>query len=52
VPPWAAPALEWDSEVSRVHAELVEIGGAWTVSDDGLSRNGSYRSGGGFEVEV
>ncbi len=35
-------ALEWDSEVSRVHAELVEIGGAWTVSDDGLSRNGSF----------
>lgn len=38
-------ALEWDSEVSRVHAELVEIGGAWTVSDDGLSRNGSYVNG-------
>jgi pSer/pThr/pTyr-binding forkhead associated (FHA) protein len=35
-------ALDWDSEVSRVHAELVEIGGAWTVSDDGLSRNGSF----------
>ncbi|MBA2421542.1 MAG: FHA domain-containing protein [Thermoleophilaceae bacterium] len=35
-------SLDWDHEVSRVHAELVRIGGAWTISDDGLSRNGSY----------
>jgi pSer/pThr/pTyr-binding forkhead associated (FHA) protein len=35
-------ALDWDSEVSRVHAELEEVGGAWTVVDDGLSRNGSF----------
>lgn len=34
--------VEWDDEVSRVHAELEQIGGTWTVSDDGLSRNGSY----------
>ena len=34
--------VDWDNEVSRVHAELVHIGGAWTVSDDGLSRNGTY----------
>ncbi|MDQ3647336.1 MAG: FHA domain-containing protein [Actinomycetota bacterium] len=38
-------ALDWDGEVSRVHAELVRIGGAWTVSDDGLSLNGSYLNG-------
>lgn len=37
--------LEWDSEVSRVHAELECVGGAWTVSDDGLSRNGSFVNG-------
>jgi pSer/pThr/pTyr-binding forkhead associated (FHA) protein len=35
-------ALGWDSEVSRLHAELERIGGEWTVADDGLSRNGSY----------
>jgi len=34
--------VDWDHEVSRVHAELVHIGGAWTISDDGLSRNGTY----------
>jgi pSer/pThr/pTyr-binding forkhead associated (FHA) protein len=35
-------SLEWDTEVSRVHAELEKLGGAWTISDDGLSRNGTY----------
>ncbi len=35
-------ALPWDTEVSRLHAELECIGGEWTVSDDGLSRNGTY----------
>lgn len=34
--------LQWDTEVSRLHAELEQIGGEWTVSDDGLSRNGTY----------
>lgn len=38
-------ALEWDSEVSRLHAELESIGGDWTVSDDGLSRNGTHVNG-------
>ena len=28
-------ALEWDSEVSRAHALLQRIGGAWTLVDDG-----------------
>jgi pSer/pThr/pTyr-binding forkhead associated (FHA) protein len=38
-------ALEWDTEVSRLHAELQRIGGDWTVSDDGLSRNGTHLNG-------
>jgi pSer/pThr/pTyr-binding forkhead associated (FHA) protein len=37
--------LPWDEEVSRVHAVLEPIGGAWTLSDDGLSRNGSFVNG-------
>jgi DNA-binding CsgD family transcriptional regulator len=37
--------LDWDGEVSRAHAELQCVGGEWTVSDDGLSRNGSYVNG-------
>ena len=35
-------ALGWDTEVSRLHAELERIGGQWTISDDGLSRNGTF----------
>jgi hypothetical protein len=38
-------ALDWDSEVSRVHARLEEVGGDWAVVDDGLSRNGSWLNG-------
>ncbi len=38
-------ALEWDTEVSRVHAELECLGDEWTVADDGLSRNGSFLNG-------
>ena len=37
--------LEWDGEVSRLHAELEWIGGEWTVADDGLSQNGSFLNG-------
>ena len=37
--------LPWDTEVSRLHAELERMGGEWTVSDDGLSRNGTYVNG-------
>ncbi len=37
--------LGWDTEVSRVHAELERLGGAWTVVDDGLSRNGTWVNG-------
>src|ERR1051326_6840338 len=32
-------ALIWDSEVSRLHAELERLGDQWIVADDGLSRN-------------
>ena len=38
-------SLSWDTEVSRLHAELEAIAGEWTVSDDGLSRNGTYVNG-------
>jgi FHA domain/Bacterial regulatory proteins, luxR family/Aminoglycoside/hydroxyurea antibiotic resistance kinase len=38
-------ALEWDSEVSRVHAEFEQLAGEWTITDDGLSANGSYVNG-------
>jgi pSer/pThr/pTyr-binding forkhead associated (FHA) protein len=37
--------LDWDSEVSRAHAVLERVGGAWTLVDDGLSRNGSFVNG-------
>ena len=38
-------SLEWDEKVSWVHAELERIGDAWTVIDDGLSRNGTHING-------
>jgi pSer/pThr/pTyr-binding forkhead associated (FHA) protein len=38
-------ALPWDPIVSRVHARLERVGEAWTFSDEGLSRNGSYLNG-------
>lgn len=37
--------LSWDADASRVHAELELVGGVWTVSDDGLSRNGTFVNG-------
>lgn len=37
--------LDADTEVSRLHAQFERIGGDWTLSDDGLSRNGSYVNG-------
>jgi len=38
-------ALPWDDEVSRLHAELVQIGEEWVVNDHGLSRNGTFVNG-------
>jgi pSer/pThr/pTyr-binding forkhead associated (FHA) protein len=38
-------SLPWDTEVSRLHAELEAIADEWTVSDDGLSRNGTFVNG-------
>jgi len=38
-------ALDWDGEVSRLHAELVRKGVEWTLMDDGLSLNGSFVNG-------
>ncbi len=37
--------LEWDGEVSRLHAEFEVSGGQWMLVDDGLSRNGSFVNG-------
>jgi hypothetical protein len=37
--------LSWDGEVSRIHAELHHVGGHWVVSDEGLSRNGTFVNG-------
>jgi pSer/pThr/pTyr-binding forkhead associated (FHA) protein len=38
-------ALDWDTEVSRLHAELGRKGHEWTLMDDGLSMNGSFVNG-------
>jgi hypothetical protein len=37
--------LEWDEQVSRLHAELERVGPHWVVCDDGLSRNGTLVAG-------
>ena len=37
--------LDWDPEISAVHAELHCAGGEWTLADDGLSSNGTYLNG-------
>jgi FHA domain len=37
--------IDWDKEVSRVHAQIEDVKGAWFLIDDGLSRNGSYVNG-------
>lgn len=34
--------LDWDADVSRVHATLERVGDQWTLVDDGVSRNGSF----------
>src|SRR3954447_13399305 len=34
--------LDWDEEVSSLHAQIEVVRGECTLLDDGLSRNGSY----------
>src|SRR3954451_16393002 len=38
-------ALPWDDRVSRTHAVLERLGHAWTLADDGISRNGTFLNG-------
>src|SRR3954447_23273335 len=35
-------SLPWDPECSRLHAELELRAGEWTLTDDGLSQNGTW----------
>jgi hypothetical protein len=37
--------LDWDDQVSRLHARLERVDRDWTVVDDGLSRNGTFVNG-------
>jgi DNA-binding SARP family transcriptional activator len=37
--------LTGDPKISRVHALLERVGDDWSISDDGLSRNGTYCNG-------
>ncbi|WP_435590954.1 FHA domain-containing protein [Nocardia sp. bgisy118] len=38
-------ALTADGQVSRLHATVEQMGGQWTIVDDGLSRNGTFVNG-------
>ena len=37
--------LDWDDQVSRLHARFERAGDAWTIVDDGYSRNGTFVNG-------
>jgi pSer/pThr/pTyr-binding forkhead associated (FHA) protein len=37
--------VHWDRDASRTHAALERVGGVWTITDDGLSRNGTFVNG-------
>jgi pSer/pThr/pTyr-binding forkhead associated (FHA) protein len=37
--------VDWDSEVSRVHAAFERVGPDWLIADDGLSHNGTWVNG-------
>jgi pSer/pThr/pTyr-binding forkhead associated (FHA) protein len=37
--------LDWDAQVSRLHARLERVEDDWEVSDDDLSRNGTFLNG-------
>jgi FHA domain len=43
--PEATISIPWDPEMSRLHAELEVRAGEWTISDDGLSQNGTWVNG-------
>jgi pSer/pThr/pTyr-binding forkhead associated (FHA) protein len=43
--PECGVCLAWDGRVSRLHAEVMDVGGHWVVADDGLSRNGTFLNG-------
>ncbi len=43
--PGADLLLDWDDQVSRVHARFERVDDAWVVVDDGLSRNGTFVNG-------
>ena len=38
-------AIDWDGEVSRLHAEIECVAGEWLIADDGLSSNGTFVNG-------
>jgi DNA-binding CsgD family transcriptional regulator len=38
-------SIEWDPEVSRVHAALERVGVEWTLVDYGSARNGTFVNG-------
>src|SRR4051812_30837792 len=38
-------ALPWDTQVSRVHAELTRMGSDWILCDEGVSHNGTFVNG-------
>jgi pSer/pThr/pTyr-binding forkhead associated (FHA) protein len=38
-------AVAWDERVSRTHAIIERVGDEWAVTDDGLSRNGTFLNG-------
>jgi len=37
--------LDWDGQVSRLHARFERVDGGWAVVDDGISRNGTFVNG-------
>ena len=45
ITPNRGPALTWDAEASRLHAELELVGSQWLVVDDGFSSNGTFVAG-------
>jgi pSer/pThr/pTyr-binding forkhead associated (FHA) protein len=47
-----AVALPWDHLVSRFHTTLEDIGGGWTIADDGMSQNGTYLNGARVHARV